>query len=471
MYFLSPYVKETHKFHLSSSLLCYAADGDGDGIPDEVDNCPQVKNMLQTDSDTDGNGDLCDCDSTELCLNGGFCTSLSRDFTCSCLLGFTGDQCDEEIDACASQPCSPGSVCVSKIGMYECQCGEGKWGLRCNLTSPYVVKVSENQIIGTNFGPVQPTDGEHFDIKTFLYSISQIKSVTTPGDHDGLFGIENESGFLITNAVLDREKESRYTAVVTINETDVLPPLTPRSTSTDIIIEVEDVNDSPPVFNIKQWMMTVSDRIDSGSDVIRVQAQDDDPGINGQIKYSLKLVSTTPAGQYSGDESIPFSIDNEGMIETSGVLDWSSVFQYVLQVNAVDEGMPSLSAVPAVATINIVPANYEAPTFARTVYFAFVNQRKKVGDALLRNIQAKDTDAGPSGNVTYHILPGTSSHLFKIDATTGILSLAQTLAGGPTVHLLTVEAVDDARDPEVRKSSVCQVFLIQVNVQITATRV
>ena len=427
--------------------------------------------MLQTDSDADGNGDLCDCDATELCLNGGFCTSLSRDFTCSCLLGFTGDQCDEEIDACASQPCSPGSVCVRRIGMYECQCGEGKWGLRCNLTSPYVLKVSENQAIGTNFGPVQPTDGEHFDIKTFLYSISQIKSMTTPGDHDGLFGIENESGFLITNEVLDREKESRYTAVVTINETDVLPPLTPRSASTDIVIEVEDVNDNPPVFNSKQWMMTVSDRIDSGSDVIRVPARDNEPGINGQIKYSLKLVSTTPAAQYGKDNSIPFNIDSEGMIVTSGVLDWSLVFQYVLQVNAVDKGEPSLSANPAVATISVVPANYNAPKFTRPAYYAFVNQQQNVGDVLIRNIRAVDTDKGPSGNVSYRIIPGKGSEFFSINHLTGDFSLAQELPSiePGIIHRLSVEATDNAQQPEVQKSAICRVVLLHIFAKIEAT--
>ncbi len=35
-------------------------DGDGDGVPDDVDNCPFVANADQTDSDRDGVGDACD---------------------------------------------------------------------------------------------------------------------------------------------------------------------------------------------------------------------------------------------------------------------------------------------------------------------------------------------------------------------------------------------------------------------------
>ncbi len=35
-------------------------DRDGDGIPDDIDNCPDTPNPDQTDSDGDGIGDVCD---------------------------------------------------------------------------------------------------------------------------------------------------------------------------------------------------------------------------------------------------------------------------------------------------------------------------------------------------------------------------------------------------------------------------
>jgi hypothetical protein len=43
----------------SLSLAANVADSDGDGVPDSIDNCPNIANADQADSDSDGIGDAC----------------------------------------------------------------------------------------------------------------------------------------------------------------------------------------------------------------------------------------------------------------------------------------------------------------------------------------------------------------------------------------------------------------------------
>ena len=46
---------------ISDPDVCDAhGDADGDGVTDEVDNCPAVSNRSQRDGDQDGLGDACD---------------------------------------------------------------------------------------------------------------------------------------------------------------------------------------------------------------------------------------------------------------------------------------------------------------------------------------------------------------------------------------------------------------------------
>ena len=41
-----------------------SGDSDGDGVTDDVDNCPTVANADQADADGDGIGDACEADTT-----------------------------------------------------------------------------------------------------------------------------------------------------------------------------------------------------------------------------------------------------------------------------------------------------------------------------------------------------------------------------------------------------------------------
>ncbi|CAJ0580232.1 unnamed protein product, partial [Mesorhabditis spiculigera] len=76
------------------------------------------------------------------CHNGNCWASIWTDGTgavlyvntsCSCYSGWEGDACDKEIDACASNPCSPYASCLSYGYGYQCACPYGYEGTDCSL--------------------------------------------------------------------------------------------------------------------------------------------------------------------------------------------------------------------------------------------------------------------------------------------------------------------------------------------------
>lgn len=243
-----------------------------------------------------------------------------------------------------------------------------------NDNSPQFRKDSYDLIISENLiqsVPIEPP----VDRDSPAHSVQACKINEHTNLFNAFFNKITSRLFLKVISPLDRETTSSYQ--LTINCTDGV-----SFTSASLLVNVLDANDNVPVFQRSSFNISVPENygVNSNnkgySNLIRVEALDNDAGLNGQLAYSL------PA-ELNFDYGNLFRMNTtSGWIQVhQWKLDYEKKSAYTLKVKVNDLGSNPV-AIYTDVNIKIIDLNDNAPKADITVDSTYLLQHNKANNTI-----------------------------------------------------------------------------------------
>uniref|UniRef100_A0A8C1V9M2 FAT atypical cadherin 1a n=1 Tax=Cyprinus carpio TaxID=7962 RepID=A0A8C1V9M2_CYPCA len=263
----------------------------------------------------------------------------------------------------------------------------------------YQVRVREDLPIGTVIMWLEAHDPDVGPSSQVRYSLID--------NGDGKFEVDKLSGAVRIVQNLDYEKKQVYSLTARVK--DKGKPIS-LSSSCHIEVEVVDVNENlyRPLFPSFVDKGFIKEDVPIGTSVMKITAQDEDKGRDGEISYSIR----------DGSGLGIFTIDEEtGVIRTQELLDHETVPHYWLTVYATDRGVVPLSSFVEVY-IEVQDVNDNAPQTSEPVYYPSVMENSPK-DVSIIQIEAFDPDTKSSEKLSYKITSGNPQGFFSINPKTG----------------------------------------------------
>ncbi|KAM9740734.1 protocadherin gamma-C5-like [Menidia menidia] len=262
---------------------------------------------------------------------------------------------------------------------------------------------------------------------------------------------------LVTNAPLDREKNVDYSVTIRAKDSGK-PSLTSEKT---IVVKLLDVNDNPPVFSQASFIVYVKENNAPGKILCSVSASDLDSGENAKISYSIldSKVQDVSVSSY-----VYINSDN-GSIYSMHSFDYEKLKVFQIQVQAKDQGSPSLSS-NATVHVFILDQNDNAPSviYPSSAALGSLSHQRMYRSAkaghLVTKVTAVDADSGHNAWISYRLAEATDASLFTVNQYTGEVRTKRAVSEqDDSSQRLLIEIKDDGEP--VQSSTVTVSILLE----------
>ncbi|XP_077349164.1 cadherin-17 [Lithobates pipiens] len=251
----------------------------------------------------------------------------------------------------------------------------------------------------------------------------------------------DQKGDINVTEPLDREEREQYVFYALAKNIIGAPVSRPL----EIVVNVADVNDNPPVCPSEMTIFEVQENEGAASTIGLFIATDNDEPNTRNSTITYKLLEQIPS------ENLFLINEYSGSVQLiTGGLDIQDNNQYRLKVNVSDEGRPALSTICWI-TINVIDINDHIPIFERSDYGNIAIFEDVPLSTFVMEIQAWDADQPQTGSsdIIYRIIQGDPSEMFTIqtnpETNRGNITVAKPLDYESfKVHNLVIEA----RNPE-----------------------
>ncbi|KAK3099997.1 hypothetical protein FSP39_013258 [Pinctada imbricata] len=312
----------------------------------------------------------------------------------------------------------------------------------------YEIKLREDLPLGVVVATLKAEDldlGENGKIKyQLLYGV------------EDTFEIDESTGIIRLVKALDFETRQVYN--ISAHASDGGRP--PLMSACFVNIEVIDVNENvePPVFEHFYEVGVIRENKSVGSVVMVISATDSDGPVDrnsnrSPVTYSIR----------DGSGLGFFTIDNDGTIRTSKVLDRETTDHYWLTVYATDRGIVPLHARLEVY-IKVIDVNDNVPQFYKPVYYMEVEENSSPG-RVVGQVQAYDKDDNPTQELSYSITDSDSTGGFAINSITGVIATTKKRLdrdSGHSQRIIEVTVSDNGK-PNLSSTAKVIITLLDIN--------